>query len=171
MTFYSARKTGDRLLTYSMNPLLRGIFLFMFLSLMLTLALSMTAEDFRNAGPAGKINTFLMPLLFFLGSTYRYSLTFDRERETCTLKRGLVFLHTRETYGFDDVTGVNFRVYDFSHREDSLLRGMPLRRDRADFGFFLKGKLILLERNAPRKGAEALYLIFISFYPRHLQAQ
>jgi len=172
MTFYGVRKKGEDLLIFSMNPLLRGILLFVFFSLILSLILSMSAEEFRNTGRAGQINTVLMPLLFFLGSCYRYSLSFDRKEQTCTLKRGLVFLHRTDRYAFDDLTGLNYRIYDFPSKEGGLsfTRGLS-RRERADFGFFFNGRLVQLEKSAPRKGVDVLYLTFTAYFPRSLSTQ
>ena len=155
-----------------MNPFLRGILLFLLLSVILTFAVAMTGEDFAQASPLGKINTFLVPLLLFLGSSYRYSVSFDRKKEECLIRKGLIFLYREQRFPFDDLTALNYRVYDYCRADgDGLMdRGLP-RRARADFGFFFHGKLVQLERNAPKRGAEALYLTFTAFFPRRLECQ
>ncbi|MDC7223690.1 MAG: hypothetical protein PQJ60_08125, partial [Spirochaetales bacterium] len=165
--FYSVRRPDENRLVFTMNPLLRGILVFIFLSLMLTYAINMTGEDFAQASAAGKVSTILMPLLFFLGSSYRYSLSFDKERESCTLRKGLIFLYRTQHFTFDDLTALDYRSYEYHRTEEGerLTRGIP-RRSRADLGFYFNGKLVQLERNAPKKGVEALYLAFTVYFPR-----
>jgi hypothetical protein len=51
-----------------MNPLLRGILVFILLSLVLTYAINMSWKDFLNASIPGKINTILLPILVFFRS-------------------------------------------------------------------------------------------------------
>ncbi len=172
MTFYSARIIRKDTLSFSMNPFLRGILIFLFLSVLLTFATNMSGEDFSKASLAGKINTFLMPLLLFLGCMYRYSVSFDRKEEICRIRKGLIFLYREQLFSFDDLTALNYRIYDY-HRseEDSMMsRGLP-RRSRADFGFFFNGKLVQMEKNSPKKGVEALFLTFTTFFPRPLEYQ
>ena len=167
MTFYAARERNAEQLIFSMNPLLRGMLVLIFLSSLLTLLFNMTAQEFRDLSPAGKISTILCPLLLFLGSSYRYSLSFDKKTERCLLKRGLIFLYRSREFSFADLSAVNYRCYDY--REGILPRGLPYAR--ADFGFFFEGKLLQLEKAAPKKQVDGLLSQFISFFPRELRCQ
>jgi hypothetical protein len=155
-----------------MNPLLRGILVFILLSLVLTYAINMSWKDFLNASIPGKINTILLPILVFSGAAYRYSLTFDKDTQTCLIEKGLVFLNKKTIYSFNDLTALNYRVYDYNQKEEAnqFSRGIP-RRTRADFGFFFNGKLFQLEKSAPQRGVETLYLAFTAFFPRDLYTQ
>jgi len=169
MTFYSVRLKNDNVLTYNMNPLIRGVLIFILASIGYTLLFNFDAQDFINASTAGKITTILIPLLFFLATTYRYSFTFNKSETSIVVRQGLMFFHKKTVYTFDDLTALDYRVYDFGKGDEGVRhsRGIP-RRSKADFGFYFGGKLVQLERRAPKKGVEVLYLTFTTFFPRDL---
>jgi hypothetical protein len=172
MTFYSLRKPDENRLIIAMNPLLRGILVFIFLSLLFTFVFNMSVEEMTNASTAGKISIIVTPLFFFLGSCYRYSVSFDKTDESCLIRKGVFFLYKTQRFSFSDLTGLNYRIYDYQKSEEGnqFIRGIP-RRSQADFGFFFRGKLLQLEKAAPKKEVDVLYFGFITYFPRTLHNQ
>ncbi|MDC7218326.1 MAG: hypothetical protein PQJ59_00190 [Spirochaetales bacterium] len=170
MTFYAVRRPDENRLVFSMNPLLRLSLLFMLFSVGLTFLFNFSVKDFALASRAGQISIILTPTLLFLGSFYRCSVSFDKRDESCIVRRGLIFLHKKESFSFDDLTALNYRVYEYHQEGTGRGLGIP-RRSKADFGLYFKGKLFQLEKGASKRGTEALYLGFSTYFPKELRAE
>lgn len=162
--FFTVRLSRNgRYLTYGMRPFLRGTLLFALASVLAMILFSLTAEDLAGMGAAGRVNLVLMPLLLALGSLYQYRLRFDSEGQEVFLDQGLLFLYRRKRWSFDDVTGMLIREYP--------TRKLDLAGSRCQFGFYLSGKPVILERSLSPGNFQAFYYAFASFFPRSIPGQ
>ncbi|MBN2658447.1 MAG: hypothetical protein JXR86_15415 [Spirochaetales bacterium] len=150
-----------------MNPALRGILWFFLASLILMFIFSFSGEDFSEAPLPGKINVVLLPLLFFLGSFYKYTLVFDKSSETISVYSGLLFFYRKRDYSFGDLNSVVKRYIKIRNPRSGgdEAKYTAFSRDRIIFGFVIDGKMILIDRNGRPNRMEELYMSFKAFFP------
>ncbi len=163
MFFSVSLSPSGRRLSYGMRPFLRGALLFALASVLAMVAFSLTAEDLAEMGLPGRVNLVAMPLLLALGSLYRYRLRFDADRQEVCLDHGLLFLYRRKRWTFDEVTGLLVREYP--------TRKLDPAGTRYQFGFYLSGKPVVLERSLSPGNFRAFYGAFASFFPRTVPGQ
>ena len=163
MFFSVSLSKDEKRLDYRMNPAIRFVFIFFLISLLLMFVFSFTPSDFKNAPLAGKINTFLLPFFVLLGSTYRYTVRFNKELEIIEIIKGFGPFVSRKKLPLKSLTAiVKQRVHSGIKKESA---GHFLGRERFIFGFFIDGKLILVDRAARRKQLETLFGAFRAFFP------
>lgn len=117
-----------------------------------------TPEDFVNAPLLGKINVFLIPLLLLFGATYQYTVRFDKTDSTITILNGLVFLHKKTVYSFDDLKGIYKRKIGTS--------SFDFRKERYIFGLYIGEKYILIEKGMSADHFQKFFLSLQYFFPK-----
>ncbi len=163
MFFSVALSKDENILIYRMNPVIRSVFIFFLFSLIMMFAFSFTISDFKEAPLAGKINTVLLPVLVLLGSTYRFTIQFNKELEIIEIIKGFGPFISKQHLPLSSLTAVvKRRVHSGINKESA--PGF-LGRERFIFGFFIEGKLLLIDRAAKRKQLETLFGAFRAFFP------
>lgn len=163
MFFTVSLSKDENTLTYGMSPAIRFVFIFFLLSLVMMFLFSFTPEDFNQAPLAGKINTILLPFIMLLGSTYRYTIRMNKKIEKMEILKGFGPFLSRKSFPLQSLTAiVKQRVHSGIKKESA---GHFLGRERFIFGFFVDGKLILIDRAARKKQLETLFGAFRAFFP------
>ena len=158
--FYSVYlvKDGSRLV-WKMNRALRGVFIFLLISVIAMFVFSFDLSEYRFLSPAGKINTILLPFFLLAGVLYEDSVIFDKENRQIILKRGLVFFYRKKIWDADDFKGTVYRKIKTGRIYGST-------RSRVLVGFQMTDKFVLMDRNCPENKADIWIKALQTFWPR-----
>ena len=175
MTFFNIKLSKDtNRLSFSMNPILRGLLLFFLFSVIGMFIFTYSINDFLTASIPGKISIIVIPLLVLLAGIYEFSIEFDKKRKKIILKKGTIFLHKSEEYDFSSFTGIHSqkiktnapKTLNTNITEDgSSLFKHKYFEERCSFGFYINGKLILLDRALKLSIVKSYINAFKAFFP------
>jgi len=158
--FYSVylTKNGSRLI-WKMNKALRGVFIFLLISVMAMFVFSFDLSEYKFLSLASKINTVLLPFFLLAGVLYEDSVIFDKKNRQIVLKHGLVFFYRKKIWDWNDFKGTVYRKIKIG-------RIFGSTRSKVLVGFQMTDKFILLDRDCPENKADIWIKALQTFWPR-----
>jgi len=141
-----------------MNKALRGVFIFLLISVIAMFIFSFDLSEYRFLSPAGKINTVLLPFFLLAGVLYEDSVIFDKKNRRIISRRGLVFFYRKKIWDSNDFKGTVYRKIKTGRISGST-------RSRVLIGFQMTDKFILLDRVCPENKADIWIKALQTFWP------